>query len=257
MPVFDTQLARKLAEQRPLLGLFIGIPSPALAEMAGHAGFDFVILDNEHGPAGLETTENMIRAAACGGVAPLVRVSGAIRQEILRALDLGAAGVQVPQVNTAEQARLVVDAAKYPPQGNRGAAFSPRAAGYGFFGGPRHLEDSNAQTVVVTHIETVEAVENLDAMLAVEGIDVWFIGPTDLSVSMGYPGQPAHPEVRATIESCIARIAAAGRVPGLMIGSPDEFTLFAGQQARYLTVNTTNLVGAAFKGIVGATTGGR
>jgi 2-keto-3-deoxy-L-rhamnonate aldolase RhmA len=255
MPVFDTQLAQKLAQKRPLLGMFVGIPSPALVEMAGYAGFDFVVLDNEHGPAGPETTEGLIRAAACAGVAPLVRVSGAIRQEILRALDIGAAGVQVPQVNAVEQARLIVDAAKYPPLGSRGAAFSPRAAGYGFFGGRAHLEASNAQTVVVAHIETVEAVRQLDDLLAVDGIDAWFIGPTDLSVSMGFPGQPAHPEVRALIEGCLARIDAAGRVPGLMVSSAEEFQAFAARKARYLSVGLTSLVGAAFKGIVGATTG--
>jgi 2-keto-3-deoxy-L-rhamnonate aldolase RhmA len=218
--------------------------------MAGHAGFDFVVIDNEHGPAGIETTEHLIRAARCAGIVPIVRVSGAIQQEILRTLDVGASGVQVPQVNTVEQARLVASAAKYPPLGSRGVAFGTRAAGYGFFGGNAHVETSNTQTVVITHIETVEAVASLDGMLAVAGLDVVFIGPTDLSVSMGYPGNPGHPEVQATIADCIRRIAAAGRVPGLMVTTTDEFRKYAELGARYITVNMSNIVAGAMKTLV-------
>ena len=250
MPVFDGRMAEFLNEKRELLGLFCGITSPALVEMAGFAGFDFVVIDNEHGPAGIETTEHMIRAARCGNVIPIVRVSGANQQEILRTLDVGASGIQVPQVNTADQARSVVAAAKYPPAGNRGLAFSPRAAGFGFFGGAAHVQASNEQTVVITHIETMEAVANLDAMLDVGGLDVVFIGPTDLSVSMGYPGNPSHPEVQATISSCIERITAAGVTPGVMVGNPEEYARFAALGARYITANVAPLVGNAMKSLI-------
>ena len=250
MTVFDGRLPALLKEDRPLFGIFTSLPSPALVEIAGHAGFDFVVLDNEHGPAGIETTEHMIRAARCAGIVPIVRVSGANQQEILRTLDVGASGVQVPQVNTVEQARLVASAAKYPPVGSRGVAFGTRAAGFGFFGGSAYVQAANEQTVVVTHIETVEAVENLDAMLGVPGIDVFFIGPTDLSVSLGYPGNPGHPEVQSTIADCIRRIAAAGRAPGLMVANPDEFHTFAALGARYITVNIAGIIGAAMKAMV-------
>jgi 4-hydroxy-2-oxoheptanedioate aldolase len=180
-------------------------------------------------------------------------VSGANTQEILRTLDIGAAGIQVPQVNTVEQARLVVAAAKYPPDGNRGVAFGTRAAGYGFFGGAAYIEAANTQTVVITHVETAEAVKNLDGMLSVDGIDVIFIGPTDLSVSMGYPGNPGHPEVQATIADCITRIAAAGRAPGLMLTGPDQFETFVGMGARYLTLNMASVIGGALKGVIAST----
>jgi 4-hydroxy-2-oxoheptanedioate aldolase len=151
MTVLDGRMPELLRGPQPLLGIFISIPSPALVEMTGHAGFDFVVIDNEHGPAGIETTEHLIRAARCAGVVPIVRVSGANQQEILRTLDVGASGVQVPQVNTLEQARLVAGAAKYPPAGSRGVAFGTRAAGYGFFGGAAYVAAANEQTVVVTH----------------------------------------------------------------------------------------------------------
>jgi 4-hydroxy-2-oxoheptanedioate aldolase len=250
MTVFDGRMPAMLREGRPLFGIFCSIPSPALVEMAGYAGFDFVVIDNEHGPAAIETTEHLVRAARCAGILPIVRVSGANQQEILRTLDIGASGVQVPQVNTVEQARLVAGAAKYPPLGNRGVAFGTRAAGYGFFAGNAHVEASNTQTVVITHIETVEAVAALDAMLEVDGIDVVFIGPTDLSVSMGYPGNPGHPEVQATIADCIKRIGAAGRVAGLMVSTPDDFRSFADLGARYITVNMANVVAAGLKTLV-------
>lgn len=253
MTVFDGRFPGYLKENRPLIGMFMGIPSPALVEMAGFARFDFVILDNEHGPAAIETTEHLIRAAKAAGIVPLVRVSGANTQEILRTLDAGASGVQVPQVNDVETAKMVVQAAKYPPLGNRGVAFSTRAGGFGFYGGAAHVKNSNEQTVVVTHVETVEAVRNLDAMVQVEGIDAMFIGPTDLSVSMGHAGNPGHPDVQATIAECIRKIAAAGKVPGVLVTSAEEFHKFAALGARYMPTNITMLIGGAFKGMVAGT----
>ncbi len=257
MTVFDGSLVAALREKRPLMGIFTSIASPALVEMAGYARFDFVVIDNEHGPAGIETTEHLIRAARGAEIAPIVRVSGANTQEILRTLDVGAAGVQVPQVNTLEQARLVVAAAKYPPAGNRGVAFGTRAAGYGFFGGADYIAAANTQTVVITHVETIEAVKNLDGMLHIEGIDVVFIGPTDLSVSMGHPGNPGDPEVQATIADCIRRIDAAGRAPGLMLTGIDQFEHFASMGARYLTLNMASVVGGALKSVIAGTKGAR
>jgi len=124
MTVIDTRLPALLRGSRPVLGIFIGVPSPALVEMAGHAGFDFVIIDNEHGPASLETTEHMLRAAHSSGIVPVVRT---LETDILRVLDIGASGIQVPAVNTAEQARRVVAAAKYPHRSARVARRSRRA----------------------------------------------------------------------------------------------------------------------------------
>jgi 4-hydroxy-2-oxoheptanedioate aldolase len=255
MTVFDGRLRGALQEGRPLMGIFTSLPSPALVEMTGHARFDFVVIDNEHGPAAIETTEHMIRAAKGADIAPIVRVSGPNVQEILRTLDVGASGVQVPQVNTLEQARLVASAAKYPPMGNRGVAFGTRAAGFGFFGGVDYVAAANEQTIVITHIETVQAVQSLDAMLQVEGIDVFFIGPTDLSVSMGHPGEPGHPEVQQTIADCIRRITAAGRTAGLMLASSAPYQHFVDLGARYITVNLANLIIGGLKTTIAETTG--
>jgi 4-hydroxy-2-oxoheptanedioate aldolase len=240
-------LRERLARGKALRGLFVGLPSPALIEMAGHAGFDFVVIDNEHGPAGLETTEHLLRAAETVGLAAIVRASGVDQREILRTLDLGPSGVQVPQVNTAEQARDLARFTHFPPEGMRGVAFSTRAAGFGFHGGAEYMQRTNRALQVVAHIETAEALTNLDALLAVDGIDVWFIGPTDLSVSLGYPGQPDHPAVRQAIGDALERIQRAGRIAGLMVTSADDWHVYASLGACYITFPITMLIGAAMR----------
>lgn len=247
MSVIDTRFSDWLKEDRPLVGMFSGFGSAPVIEMAGFAGFDFVIIDNEHGPGGLETTENMIRAAKAAGIVPLVRTGIATPQEILRTLDVGASGIQVPQVNNAETLRSVVEWAKYPPMGNRGVAFSTRAAGWGFFGGPKHLQTSNDKTVIVSHIETVEALENLDELLQVQGVDCFFIGPNDLSVSMGYAGNYNHPDVMSVIEKSIKKIKAAGIAPGILATSGEEFKRYAAWGAVYMPCTANGLLAGAMR----------
>jgi 4-hydroxy-2-oxoheptanedioate aldolase len=247
MNVIDTRLPALLRGERPLLGTFVGIPSAALVEMCGHAGLDFVIIDNEHGPAGIESTEGLIRAARASGVIPVVRTFEA---EILRVLDVGASAVQVPQVNTPEQAARIVAAAKYPPAGARGAAFSTRAAGFGFFGGEQHVHDSNAGTAVIVMAETRAALACLDAILAVPGIDAVFFGPNDLSFSLGYPGQMEHPEVVAAIEHGIARALAAGVAPGVLAQTPADFHRWRKAGARYLPGVLSGLIASSLRATV-------
>lgn len=244
MTVFDARMPELLRGGGLVRGVFVGIPSPALVEMCGHAGFDFVVVDNEHGPASLETTEHMIRAAKAANVAPIVRC---LEADILRVLDLGASGIQIPAVNTPEQAKRIVDAARYAPVGSRGAAFSTRAAGYGFFGGAAHAQASNAGVAVVVMIETPQAIGNLDTILAVPGIDAAFVGPNDLSFAMGHPANWKHPEVQQAIESTLKRIAAAGVAPGIMAPVADEYRTYRGWGARYVTTVITAVVAPALR----------
>jgi 4-hydroxy-2-oxoheptanedioate aldolase len=247
--VIDTRLPGLLKGNKPLFGIFVGLASPAVVEMCGHAGFDFVIIDNEHGPASIETTEHLIRAARCANIIPIVRT---LEPEILRILDIGASAIQVPQVNTAEQARRIVAAAKYPPVGNRGAAFSPRAAGYGFFGGAAHAKTSNEGLGVILMIETREALDNLDEILAVPGIDALFIGPNDLSFSMGFSGDQKHTDVVGAIDSAIKKIARSKVAAGLMTVPLEDQRKYAGLGARYLTTNVASVLGGALKSTVTA-----
>jgi len=254
MNVIDTRLPALLRGGRALLGTFLGIPSPALVEICAHAGLDFVIIDNEHGPAGIESTEAMLRAARASGIIPVVRT---YEPEILRVLDAGASAVQVPQVNTPEQAARIVAAAKYPPVGSRGAAFSTRAAGFGFFGGGVHVRDSNEGTAVIVMVETRAALASIDAILAVPGIDAVFFGPMDISFALGHPGEVEHPEVVAAIEHGIARALAANVAPGVLALTPAAFHRWRKAGARYLPgVLSSVLADALRTAVAGARTEG-
>lgn len=216
----DNRLRDMLRSGKPLYGIGVGIPEPALVEMVGYAGYDYVVVDNEHGPASIERTEHMFRAARCAGIPPVARIIQ--EADILRYLDIGASGIQMPMIETAEQAERVVAACRYYPEGNRGAAFSTRAAGYGFMDRAEHVKRSNEGVAVILMIETKKGVDNLDDILKVKGIDCVLLGATDLSFSLGHPNNAKHPVVQEVIRDCTARILAAGIAPGgLAMNGPD------------------------------------
>ena len=244
MSAIDTRLPELLRGERPLTGMFIGFPSPALVEMCGYAGVDVVIIDNEHGPASIETTEHLIRAARSSGVIPVVRADDG---QLSRVLDAGASGVMVPAVNSAAHAQDIVDACKYPPLGRRSAAFTTRAGGYTFNGGPAQIQRVNAGVAVILMIETRDAYAALDAIVAVNGIDGLFVGLSDLAISMGYPGDNMHPEVQEACASIITRANAAGMGAGLLASSPADFNRYARMGARLLPMTMASLVAGALR----------
>lgn len=195
-------------------GVFVGMGCPTLVEIIGLIGFDFVLLDAEHGPLDLETCEHMVRAADNVNITPIIRIAMNIQQNILRYLDIGALGVLMPMLATKADAENVVRAVKYRPEGRRGLA-GVRAAGYGI-SGPlgEYVKEANRETMILTQVETLEAVDNLKDILSIPGIDVIFIGPTDLSSAMGYPGQASHPEVQKMIDYLVKEIRTAGKAAG-------------------------------------------
>ncbi|WP_323751840.1 HpcH/HpaI aldolase family protein [Marinobacter sp.] len=195
------------------LGLFSKTMDSAFVEAAGLGGMDFIILDQEHGPSGLETLQHHVRAAKLGGIASIVRVSGVDAHAIGSALDSGADGVQVPNINSAEQARQAVEGARFHPMGKRGVCRFVRAAGYGTTAKDAYFSDANEKTLVL-QVEGIEGVRNMDAILDVEGFDVLFVGPYDLSQSVGLPGQVDAPEVLALIEEIAAKASAKGVLLG-------------------------------------------
>lgn len=206
----------KFAAGEPAFGLSVMIPSPQIVESAAGMGFDWVLIDCEHGTVGLESMELMVMAAEASGVTPIVRPRTNAAEDILQAMDRGALGVQVPHVNTAAQARAAVEAVKFHPQGRRSLAAGTRASGYGLRGSVGDfIAEANRQTLVCVQIEDQEALPNLDDILRVEGVDVFFIGPSDLSQSMGHPGDPKAPAVAQAIEGALAKIVAAGKTPGM------------------------------------------
>ena len=190
-------------------GLLNSIPAPLLVEMIGYAGYDFVILDLEHVGLNPQTLEDMIRAAECSGITPLVRVPGIQPETILRVLDAGAQGIVVPRVQDASQARHAVQASRYHPLGERGIS-GGRTTGFGTIGLQAYMALANREIMVVAMIEDSAGVENIDAIAAVPGIDMILEGAIDLSQSLGVPGQAQHPSVQAAIHSVATACAARG-----------------------------------------------
>ncbi len=195
-------LREKLAQGQPLVGTFIAIPSPSVVEVASLAGLDFLVLDMEHGEIDRGALPDLLRAADAAGVPALVRVPEISRQLFLPSLDAGAAGVMVPQVETANQAREAVSQVKHPPEGKRGAALN-RSTKYGRGTVPDCFEEANRNTVVCVQCESTGALENLGAIAGVEGIDVLFVGPLDLSHSMGLTGQREAPRMKKAIRKVL------------------------------------------------------
>ena len=247
----DTRLPEMLRSGQRLRGIFNGIPSPAIVEMCAYAGFDFLIVDNEHGSASLETTENLLRAARASGLPAIVRC---LEHDIARTLDIGASGVQIPMVNTAAQARALVQRVKYPLpagasgiSGQRGSAFSTRAAGYGAFGGPAHTKASNEGIVLVVMVETPEGVANAADIAAVDGVDAVFVGPNDLAHAMGCENRFQEPVVQAAIEQTLRAVATAGKCPGVLALTPQDEERYAGWGARYFATVVTGIITKALK----------
>ena len=245
----DTRLPEMLRSGRLLRGVFNGLPSPAIVEMCAFAGFDFILLDNEHGSAGLETTEHMLRAARASGIPTVVRC---LEHDMARTLDLGVSAVQIPMVDTAAHAASLVQRVKYPTRGQpglRGAAFSTRAAGYGAFGGTAHTAASNDGVALIVMIETPEGVANAAAIAAVPGVDAVFVGPNDLAHSMGFDNRWNEPPVQAAIESALKAVAAAGKCPGVLALTPEEEARYAAWGARYVASNTAGIILKALRDV--------
>jgi 4-hydroxy-2-oxoheptanedioate aldolase len=196
-----------------VVGPFTLVSSSIMMEAAAIGGMDFIILDTEHGPFDMMDVEMMCHAADGAGIAPIVRVGQNNEWMMLRALDVGATGVQVPQITCKEDAEAVVKGAKYTPLGERGLSIITRGGALGTRG-PEYTNRANEETTVIIHIEGVEGVRNLDEVLTVDNIDVIFLGPYDLSQSLGIPGQVEDPRVEDAIRDCVSKIKAAGKFAG-------------------------------------------
>lgn len=204
-------LKQRLRDGEPLTGCFVMIPSPAVVEMCGYAGFDFVILDQEHGSAGTEVLENQIRAAEASGIAALVRIPEASAARAQHALDAGAEGLLVPHVTSLDVAREIVSAAQYPPEGLRGMATTTRAGHHGTIAVDEHLKRARERNVVMLQIEDRSVLPDVESIAGLPGVDSIFIGPADLSISLGHPGNPGHPEVAAEIDRIVETAKRVGK----------------------------------------------
>ncbi|WP_233193097.1 HpcH/HpaI aldolase family protein [Acidimangrovimonas sediminis] len=229
-----TGFRKRFLEGERLYGSFLKIPATMPAEILGAVGFDFVVVDEEHSPFNRETTDAIVLACRAWGIASVVRVQSADPAALLSVLDCGADGVLVPHVDSAEKARAVVEACRYRP-GRRGFAPTTRAGAFGAEGMAAHIARQDARVTVIAMIEDPEAVENIDEILAVEGLDGIFIGRGDLGAAYGGLGQG--PEaVRDAASRVLA--AAKGRKPiAILPGSPEDAADMAGQGASALILS--------------------
>ncbi|MDX2203650.1 MAG: aldolase/citrate lyase family protein [Hyphomicrobiaceae bacterium] len=242
----------KLQRGETALGCSVMFPSPQIVEMLGHAGFDWVLLDCEHGSLSLADVEVMAMAADAVGITAIARPRSNSAADIQSVMDRGVGGVQVPHVNSAEDARAAVNAVKFGPGAARGLAAGTRPDSWGL--GARMSDfaaAANARSLVCVQIEHTRAVANIDEILGVAGIDVFFVGPSDLSQSMGHPGNPQAPEVAAAIETVLGRIRARGLTPGM----PATAETLAGVRAagcRYIYTHLPRLLGAGARAFLSA-----
>jgi 2-keto-3-deoxy-L-rhamnonate aldolase RhmA len=246
----NTVKARLKAGQ-PTVGNWISLPSPSVVELLAAYGMDWLVLDTEHSPIAGELLENMLRALTGTSVVPIVRVAANDVALIKQALDRGGYGILVPLVNTAEQARAAVAAAKYPPEGIRGTA-GTRAMGYGT-DLMDYFKNWNSQVLVAVQVETPEALANVDAIAATPGIDVLFIGPNDLSAGLGLFRQFDRPEYKQAVDRILKAAQAHGVATGIMCGSDaDEVLERLNQGFTFVSAGSdTRLLGGAAAAMYG------
>ena len=236
------QLKRKLEKGEVVLGMFITLNCPDLVEITGLAGFDFCIIDTEHGPGNPESIQHMLRAAELRGVTPIVRIPDTAPVTVLRTLDVGAAGIEVPQINSLESARELVRSAKYFPLGERGACLT-RSSRYGFVPGvAEYFEEANRETLVIVHCENKAGLDCLEEIASVDGIDVIFVGPYDLSQSFGVPGEIYHPVMVEAVDRALATAKACGKPAGIYVGSVEEAKVRIEQGFTYIAYSMDTLV---------------
>ncbi|MDW7670698.1 MAG: aldolase/citrate lyase family protein [Bacillota bacterium] len=229
-------LKSRLRKGEKLVGMFITSTDPGLTEVAAITGYDFVVIDTEHGP--LNPTEAMhhIRAAEAKGISPVCRATNAEATTILRLLDVGAHGIQVPQVNNMETARQVVAAAKYSPAGTRGMAL-PRALDYGMGDFMPSFQQANDETIVIVHCETKESLDVIEEIAAIDEVDVVFLGPFDLSQSLGIPGQTAHPLIQEAVKKVLGACSKHNKAAGIFAADGDQAKKRLGEGFQYVTIN--------------------
>lgn len=225
----------KLAAGKTLLGTCITFFDPAITESLSQI-LDFVWIDTEHNAMSLERVQGHLMATKGSQTVPLVRVPANDPVLVKPVLDIGAAGVIVPLVKTADDVRLAVAACRYPPEGVRG--FGPRRpTGYGARGGPEYCQLANRTIITIVQIEQREALENLDEILAVPGLTSVVVGPNDLAASLGFTGQPGHAEVIRAIDTVIAKARAAGVPMGLAVGDdPDTLAEWIDKGVNWLSI---------------------
>jgi len=238
-PVNELKAALLRGEQQN--GLWLTLANGTLAEIAGKAGFDWCLIDGEHGPNTLQTIAAQLQALAATPANPVVRVPIGEDWVLKQVLDLGVQSVVVPMVHTAQQAAQIAAAVRYPGKGVRGmGAALARASDYGSI--VDYVSSANEQICLFVQVESAQGVDNIDAIAATDGVDGVFVGPTDLSADMGFSGRLDVPEVLAAIDHVYARTKAAGKIIGTVTFDPDDFQNQMDKGVRFLGLGADSMV---------------
>jgi 2-dehydro-3-deoxyglucarate aldolase len=231
---------RKLRAGLPSIGSWITIAHPSIAEIMALAGFDWLTIDTEHGAIGIESVQVLMQAISRTATVPLVRVGGSDRSIVTRVLDAGAEGIVFPMILTEDDTRKAVRSVKFPPEGTRGVGLA-RAHGYSEEGRDEYLKSANDELLVVIQVEHITAVDNIDGILAVEGIDAVYVGPSDLSASLGFLGQCDHPSVLKAIERVRSAARRAGVPLGIPANKPEEVGIRISEGYQFIQVGVDEL----------------
>jgi 4-hydroxy-2-oxoheptanedioate aldolase len=218
LPLPSNAFKAALLAGRPQVGLWVSLANAYCAELVAGAGFDWLLLDTEHSPGGIDSVLAQLQAVAPYGVSAVVRPDINDTVLIKRYLDIGAQTLLIPYVQTAEEAARAVAAMRYPPAGVRGVGGTTRATRFGRV--QDYAEHCADELCLLVQIETGEALARLEEIAGVEGVDGVFIGPNDLAASLGHMGKPGHPEVIAAVEDALRRLKAIGKPSGIFTGDP-------------------------------------
>jgi len=235
-PAIHNPLKRALARGESVLGTFVfEYGSPAAPRILKAAGWDYILIDTEHASFGIEAVASMLHVSASIGLPALVRVPETQRSFLSRPLDAGALGLMVPRVESRTQAEEIVRFTKYPPLGDRGMAPATAHTGYRGVSGTQLIREANAELLLVMQIETRAGLDNLDAILSTPGLDVAFLGPFDLSTSLGIPGELSHPRLLEAARAFLRGCTRHGVTPGIWAASLADAAMWMRQGVRFLT----------------------
>lgn len=240
-----------LQEKDTVYGVFCKTNDPFFIKVLGKSGFDFVILDNEHGPNAVRETFPLVMTSWATGMYPIVRVGKLDDIRIQRILDLGIAGVQIPQIQSKADAESVRRFSKFHPKGRRGMCRYVMAADGGLMEGPDYFRSQNEDVAVIIHIEGQEGIDNLDGIIEVEDIDVIFIGPYDLSQSLGIPGQVKDPRVQSAIAEIVGKCRAKNKHVGIYVDDAEGAKRYKDMGVKYIGISVdVNIFAKACAGMV-------
>jgi 4-hydroxy-2-oxoheptanedioate aldolase len=225
-----------IAAGRLQIGLWCSLCSNIAADIVRDCGFDWLLIDTEHSPNEIPDVLSQLQVCEGGAATPIVRPAWNDLVIIKRCLDLGAQTLLVPYVQNPDEAKRAVEAARYPSAGVRGVAVSSRASRYGRV--TDYLKNANGEICLLVQVETRTAMDQLEAIAAVEGVDGVFIGPSDLSASLGHIGNPAHPDVQKALEACVRRLRAVGKPAGILSGNEEEVRRYIGWGYTFVAVGS-------------------